>query len=524
MWVKREFAKTLIMCCVTMYAPASYGTVFYEDAYMVGGHLNINQNVVFDQNSVIDGTFLNVTNSVVVTNHGDINAHMNLCAECNMFIHNSGVFDVDYDASFGGHVFQIIASPDEIVPIDINTAFDIIAGGNHMLSMSDLLNTAMFADRLILNNAMLVLDACNMPMARMRDVPIMLVGDISVTLPTIDILTSGPILKNIDGNGTVTIFAPDVDELHAIQSYVVDGNVYGRIIRETDYYKIFKNDAGAFLNTLRDIMPDDKLLGAMDGAQTMDDLNVIMRHSVRLHPINLINPLHVMRKYGALDLQNSVTTNFNKSSFAITSDKLNAYGINAGFSIAETNRISTGLTAHVSTGAVDDDINEYDMIAYGGRMNVKYDDKRFVINGNVGATFAMFDVGPVMVDGDVAYDPYGLMFYGDISVGYRINTIAPITFMPFVGVSGDVSSVANVREFNGAANTGAEINIQDAYFGMHYDYGIRVMVDTDGAFGAAIRAGIDLPADSINMDMSAGVMHDEYATSFKLSTAIRWIF
>lgn len=234
-----------------------------------------------------------------------------------------------------------------------------------------------------------------------------------------------------------------------------------------------------------------------------------------------MRPIRVMHKYDILDFhQGGTASNIGASYFAIRSDSLNMYGINAGFAFATTDTTTIGTTVYYANGFVDDDINEYGIGAYGGRIYLNYDDGKFIANGNIGATIANFDIGPTIA-GD---NPHGMMIYGDTRGGYRFNITEHIAFMPFVGINGDVSYIANEHKFNTAINTGFEINIHDDCVGIGYDYGVRTMIDNTGTIGTMARLGIDIGNNAITFDMTAGVMHDNYTTSFRGGLQISIMF
>lgn len=510
----RVFAKVFIVCWMTIYADVAGAAFEYNGMYMYGGSVNINENVLFDSDSVMDNTTFNIRESVLITNNGDINTYVNLCPGCSVFIRNSGVFNILNEVP-ADQIFQVIESPDDITSIGINGSFNIIARGQYEIPMSKLMAIAESANSLILNDSILVMDAPYNP-----DVPIILNGNISVLLPSVDIVKSGPILQNVDGDGIVLVYAPNIDKLYTLESYMADGNVYGHLVRETDYYKILENDTGKFLNALRDIVPDDKLLNALDSAETMTDINSIMERSSRLHPINLMRSIRVMREYDTMGFYNSTVGNVGASAFAIRSNKIKGHGINAEFTIMASDSVSIGASGYWAKGSVNDDLDEYGFVAYGGRVHINYDDGHILADGDVGTTIANFEIGPTIV----GTDPRGTMRYAGIRGGYRFNITKPITFIPFVGINGDISHIADERESGTAINTGFEMNIHNSYIGIGYDYGIRTMIDSADTVGVMARLGIDMYADATVFDIMAGVMHDDFTTSVRGTLQIRMLF
>ena len=118
-------------------------------------------------------------------------------------------------------------------------------------------------------------------------------SNISLFISDIDDTSDGKQLKHVSPADVVNVTLKDSANLYRISFYspTFSDEVFLKLVRETDYTKIFDDERGDFLENIRLNNPDDKTLLALDNANDADEMNSIMNSSYLFNPMILMNPV-----------------------------------------------------------------------------------------------------------------------------------------------------------------------------------------------------------------------------------------
>lgn len=401
----------------------------------------------------------------------------------------------------------------DISVVDYNVNYSVLVRDSVALSWGDVLNVANGADKIILDNATLVLDT-NI----LNSVPIEINGENLLVVDDVSNFYDTAVLTNVSGNGRVRLQSRVVNPLFAGFSYFENDSLYIRRERITDYATILGNDTGGYLNNLRVKNPNDPLLGALDSAGDMNTLRETMARSVRLNPIRLMMPIMQITDFDKLNF-NVENWGINSGGDIIVNKNMEYYGANIAFGGGARN-IKFGLS--LSTGRMEysDDINYFVGDIYGGQLIADYnwwDTNRLRLM--LGGKTVNFTSGELFNGHDTVKDPRGIIVYG--ATEYARN-FGP--FSPFVGFDFDYVSVADDSENNIVGRGGVDARYTHEMLGLRYDYAVRVGANTDGAMFAELRAGFLSVMDKAGGDISIAIIRRDDITSYKFSVAAHVLF
>lgn len=506
-------------------ADAVYAMFGYIDSDIYGTAITFDGNVAISENSTVAVGDIDIAGSLFINNRGMINADFNICDGCRLYIQNSGDISGRFNPGENAGVTQVIRGNADVTDIGLTDGFDILVYGAERVSLYGVMNIGAHADKIVLNDSSLVMDGNVLRLNGSGSPDIELSGDIVIYLNSIRDIGHDPILRNVSGDGAVYFRTPDSDALFAITSYIADGNVFARIVRETDYVKILGADPGAFINSLRGTTDDDGLLAALDRAETMSELRGVMSRSVRLNPINLMRPIRAFQSYEILtphavpelreiSIMPSVAVG---KDFYLYAAKLSA-------SLRIVDGMVIGVSAYVGQGDVSDDINEFSASMFGAGIRADYNGGGMVARTVAGISFASFDSGPVYSDGDTIINPDGISFYAASDLGMRFDFDSGIYAVPFAGIITDVSHVANDGDFNFGARIGTDVGFASGGGDIRYDYTIRFTASSVGAVGVAVRMSFWSPWDGAGGDVELTAINDEYGISGQIAIHAKFEF
>lgn len=521
-WIIRLFTALFTLCIVNTNAYC-----LYIDSSMTFYDVSLSENLIVTDTGKFKQTRTDIDSSISILNRGVINSDFYITGSNLVYVTNSGkingVFNVVPDAK----LVQIIQSNDDITNLSVNRNFSVLVRDANDISVTDVFNIATNADKLTFDNSTLVL---NSPVHSVKtdNGPgvIEIIGNVVIKLNSANSIDySSPIFRKVSEVGHVYFDVLDIGPLYNAVSYFDDGDLYMKIIRETDYGRIFENGLGTFLNNLRRDMPDDKLLVAMDNAPDMDTLNSIMHDSVRLHPINLMRPVRRMHILDALDRwRYSDVSDIDGATDVMFSDDMliGRVGISMTGNVASNLYAASGV--YLGKLIVTDDINDFTGNLYGANLNMHFDDGVIIGNLSGGIVWANFDVGPVF-DGDATvFNPSGISGFIAMDAGTYLYREYDFTIVPFAGVITNYASVLNDSDTIALANFGLELNLSEYDFDILYDYGIRGGILTDGAYHVGAFAKFTAPDDDIGAQINATIIHDEFGFSYKASVSINMAF
>ncbi len=509
----------LVGICLVPFKIAS-ASVDYIDSDRYGASLTISNDVVVIASADIVVNNLNIVKSVSLENAGTINAKINVCDGCNVKIRNSGVIGGSFNLGDGATITQIINGPDDITSLGLDGEYDVLVHSTDKISFSELMRVSVSADKVVLDDANVILDNKGVARTNNNGPYIEIVGDVVFYLNSADGMNGRPILSNVYGDGRIFVYTNDDNPLFAVSAYTDNGNVYAALRRETDYYKILKNKTGNFLNSLRTYSPDDNLLRVMDGATTMDELNNIMSRSVRLNPIKLMRPIRLFNSFNALNFSAKDDMVVSATPIYAFSDNFYIYGASVAAGIDIGDKINISANVHSGVMEYADDINEFAANLYGANIGVNYTGNKIIFNNLVGFTMAEFDSGPVF-DGDgVVINPHGNDLYFESEFGRRFEFGDKLSVSPYLGISGDFATVADSDDLTVDAYAAMKMTYEICTGDISYKYNLHARAFTNGEINFMASMEFWSDADNAGGEFGIGAIYNDMGASYQIRFGI----
>ena len=390
------------------------------DMIYFGDSIHIRDDVFLAPQSVIDADKIYVDNAATIINHGKIHGDIIVADGTDVVIQNCGSITGEIIVGHDATLTQMITSADDLRQINVWGDYTIRVHGDENLNLADIQRIGAFANEIILDNATIVIDGpTGIRLLRRRVPDIKLVGEITVDVDA-DMVTDGDILMSgVSGDGAVLVHVSGLDDLFTATTYNSSGNLYLNIIRETDYLKILDPRRGVFMNAMRDMMPDDKLVRAMDTAQSRDELEHLMARSVRFNPTNLMQVANIFNTFhlAAPDVADGFDIRYDH----IFNGHLNLPGLTIGLG-AKFGPLSVGISGYAALMDYADDLNEFSGTTLGGDIRAMMDFDIFWMRGVFGMSVTEFDVGPVLGADDIYINPRGRSSYAMIDAGIRMKS------------------------------------------------------------------------------------------------------
>ncbi|MBQ8294500.1 MAG: hypothetical protein IJX89_03890 [Alphaproteobacteria bacterium] len=508
-----RYLAVILLPLVGIYFGTANAEIINGSVY--GSRKNLDTEVVVTDIAKLLVNSIYAPDYVYLDNHGTVKVKNIYVPERGFFyLENSGHFSGNFVVGDSYYIYQVLRDTDDISVVGYNVDFSVLVRDSAALSWTDVLNVANGADKIILDNATLVLDT-----DRLNSVPIEINGENLLIVDDISDFYGAPLLANVSGNGRVRLQSHVINPLFAGVSYFENDSLYIRRERITDYATILGNDTGVYLNNLRMKNPNDPLLGALDSAGDMNALRETMARSVRLNPIRLMTPIIQITDFDKLNF-NVDNWGINSGVGAIVNKNMEYYGANIAFSGVAEN-IKFGLSLDMGQMEYSDDINYFVGDIYGGRFVADYNWRdanrlRLMLGGKI----VNFSSGEVfMGHNNVVKDPRGVIVYGVTEYALDFGP-----FSPFVGFDFDYVSVTNDNENNVVGRGGVDMRYTHEMLGLRYDYAVRIGANTDGTIFAKLRAGVLSIMDNAGGDISIATIRRDDITSYKFGFAARVLF
>lgn len=513
-----------VLCMIGFWMSGDFGAVAaeYLDGDFSGSLYNFHNDTIIADNRVMKADRINLFNSVTVENHGLIFGEIYLCDGCNAAIRNLGAIDGTVHVGNGAKFSQIISTNDDASYISVRGDYSVVVRDGDMVSLDKVFDISRDAGKISVMDSSLMLNA---PINAPDGPAIKFYGENMIYVDDAVRFLGAPVIANATGIGAVHFHSENINPMYALTSYSVDGDIYLKIVRETDYSKILKNDVGDFLDMLRDEMPDDPLLNKMDLAADMGELNKIMSKSMRMNPIKLMDTVRILDAFET-GFPPSVAggPDIGAMSISMVADNFTAYGIRLGAGRVNGN-LSVAIGAYAAVTDYSDDINEYTAEIYGANLRAVYHlDEVYFMHGIVGATVAGFDIGPVLDGNKIVRNPNGLDVYGAFDFAGRMGVGGGFSIVPFVGITADRASIGGADDFAVDGRTGVNAEYSFEMIGLRYDYAASFSVSSNGDLRGTFRIGILSVADAAGADIGIDVIGNEDGVSYKASVGGKFSF
>ncbi len=418
----------------------------------------------------------------------------------------------------GSSVVQLITSNNSVT--DIGANLDIVVRDATDVSLNKLLDISDGVKNITFKNSDLYMDE----FVNFENIEITFLNDVNIILRSVADVVDTPVFHGVLDTAPLTITAKDINPMFALQPYNINGTVYVRIVRETDYTRFMDEDVGAFLNSLHVVDNASKFMREMNAAQDMNEIHNVMRRGVYTNPILLMRGVRALHANMMFDLPNKIDNAITIRPFTIFGDNENTYGVRGGAHVAFGDNMSVGVHVHMGQMHWNDEINEYSSNMFGGGINLNWDNDRIVGRGAIGVTMATFDIDAVYDNGEIYDAPIAHAFYAGGDLGARFMLSDDMEIIPFIGVTGDSGHIANSSDSDFDANAGADFGFNGAAYDVHYRYSLRGRVSVNGEIGVGGRIALSSDVDGIAGDVSFMRVTNNDATFNEVSLMLRMSF
>ena len=477
---------------------------FSEDWHVMSdGGLDVGSIDIVDAISIINDGIVR-TNEIYIENGSHV------------YIKNRGTFSADYVyMSENARIVQVVSDVRDMNKLDIPVGFDLLVSDAHRMSLVDVMNFAADADKITLNNSSFVVWGNHMELPNFSEIE--LSGEIIFYLYGYDFGSGNPLLHNVSEYGSVSVWADNVDPIFAVRAYVSDDDLYVGLVRETDYKKILGDETGDFLNDMRRRNMGDKLLSALDGANSFSELRAIMARSARLNPILMMRPVRMFNKFETLS-DYHLHDDMDAGIFYVGADDFYISGIRIGGAVHVDDSVSVWVSGYGGILNYADDMDEYMGLIYGANAKVVYDCDVLFVRSVAGLSAVRFDTEPVFDGTGATTSPDGVSVYVSADVGHGFDITSDITISPYVGLAVDDARILHQNDSEILAHAGADLSYGFDMLGIRYDYIVSGRVATNGDIIGGVRANFWSVMDGAGAGIGANILHDDiFGISYKFS-------
>lgn len=506
------------LCVAIISSPANAA---YINSDIFGEYIEFNDHITVASGAQIYADTVHFGQSLYLNNYGTISGNITICDGCDAYIENSGVINGDIIAGKDSNVTQVIRSADDVAGLNIYGGYDILVYQATDLIWTDILSASVGANKIMIANSAINISNSMMPLLRSAPPRIELIGENKINIDIDNISSDMPILSNITGNGTVNVSVDNLDPIYAAQAVIKSGSLYLNLVRETDYYKIMRNEQGVFLNSLRLSNPNDKLLHALDNATSIDQLYSVLNKSMRMNARRLNNPIktfnhHISNSFGtdADNLPASFTP------LVIIGHDISAYGLSVALNKKVAANTVLALNGYVANMNFTDTIDDFGAIMYGTALSIRHNSNKMFVRADAGFTASKLSA-PALYSG--ATSPNGYSAYTNIDLGPVIKRTNNFSVTPIIGVAVDYVKVTNHEtDFLGRGGFITEYKYQTT--DLSYSYGFEFLTQTDSMLSLSARAGIASPYDEMSGYLKVIMIRDRMGLSYSISLNMTFEF
>ena len=337
-------------------------------------------------------------------------------------------------------------------------------------------------------------------------------GPVCLVITNSDTVHNGDVVTHAVSGDTVNVEIVGLDGLHKAKLEYIGGAWTIINVRETDYSKI----DNSVLEKIRDSHSGDKLLTALDSADSWEEIEHIKNLSYRFNHKILMRPVNAINNFSLLNMiKDETDTGAGLSTFYVFSDSVKNFGgrIYVGKKY-ENLYFNAGFT--LNSFSYKDSLNDFSGLMYG--LDIK--SKQFVNNlwfrEILGANLTKFHADYVTDKGDIKSNPLGFSWYGAFDAGYDFGVYKDITVAPIVGVVMQNSKVADVVDTDFYVRSGGVAKYSFAVDGLKYEYSLESTLGSNGNFATGIKIGFWSVVDEAGVSLDMDVFKDEFDWRYKI--------
>ena len=504
---------SLLFIC--MFLPLLFNT-----EYACAANYIYSENVSVSKYDVIDDANISVSESIVFENYGTINGNIRVCDACRIDIVNAGTMNVNVVLGANSRIVQIISGADSLKPINTNVDFDVLVNTNTVLNLSELMNVASGADKIILKNSAIRINGTEFK----NNPPIEVLDEVKFIVDIDETSNDALVLRNIYGSGFVTVMSASTDSMYVNSGYMKDGNLYVSRQRENDYDKVFDAGLGVVLDDMRNSADSDGLFGALDNADSLEAINDILDSSVRFTPDILYEQIKVLTVFDRYDFNMDIADAGLKTKF-ILSDNFYAYGLMGRVKLWNSDSFDLNVGFDVTRMEYLSDLDEFAAMIYSLDFMMRYFvNENIFINSKLGAGYVQTDIDKVYYMGKLSERPDSIYGFMTFDVAYKYDVNKSIYVAPFVGVMADLMRIEEGNYFDVAERVGFVLGGAADVLGIKYAYDIRAAIDTDinPYVGIDVSALSDVDGIGGTLGLAAHHMYD--VMSYEFTAKLNFIF
>ncbi len=466
----------------------------------------------------LPGNDINMNLSVHLYNDGYINGTINTNGHV-LNVYNSGTIAGGINAS-GGTVIQHVRSGTELTNISVTGGgFSVEIDGYQNANFTDIKN--MNADSFTITGSSVVIDDFND--WQNWDKNVVLNGEILLIINNPESVHSGEVIRHTVNGNTINVVIPNLDKMYKPELILVGDELVLNIVRETNYDLVFSessgnnSETGSVLEALRNKHNQDKLLSALDSANTWDEINKIKNLSYRFNHDILLRPIKTLNSFSLVDsLKSETETGFGIIPYYTISNKMDGFGgrVYVGYE-NEFIYVNAGIGMHKFDYS--DKFNEFSGISYAFDIKSKQHINKFFLGEIIGLNLTDFKADYVSKDNKLENNPLGISWYGDIFIGYDFDLFQDIKITPNVGFAYQRYDVADVLDNESFVHGGMEIKYSFTMDGIKYEYALSGGGGSDSNLYLTTSVGFISVLDMAGASAEIGILNDEIGTHYKFS-------
>ncbi len=325
-------------------------------------------------------------------------------------------------------------------------------------------------------------------------------------------------LEHVSDASSVVVTAKNQSSLYKTDLKALYDDVFLSWVRETNYVQVFDDTdtRGDFVENIRANHPDDKMIVALDGANTESEINSLMNSSYHFNPMILMNPIKTINRATLMDTEFN-TDNVGANVDYIISNKMTDFSGHVYLG-GKYNNSYLNIGINVNKFSYKDSLNEFDGFAYGLDLRARQYLYDFWIDGLIGFNRALFDADDVYQNETTSHNPKGISEYARINIGYDFTKFADFVISPFVGVIFQRSEIMNMSDTDTNLLIGTNAKYNFVLDGIKYEYVVSIASDENINWYISGKVGFTSIVDSVGASIAVNALKDEFDNiNYKLS-------
>ncbi len=492
--------------------------VVWSDVF--GGDKYLETDLFIAKGEVYNPDSLILVENIAIENNGYLTTNIFLHDDIVLTIVNHAMVDSVFNLGLNSKIVQIISDSGDMNPINHVGNYFVQVENANVLSMRDIITFSERADKIIISDS--VIDINNLSNRGKKSIE--LHGNVVFM---IDNVSDDIVIDGVSGDATISLISNNENILFSNYAQLRNGALVLGIRRETDYVKIFNNEFGYFLNSLRADASADKLLMDLDSAQNIKDFNSVLGRSARFNSDVLSQPLRVLGYINSLRYKGpfGAGCGFMADAWGVLSEDFYSYGLGIGFDGSVKDKSNVGLRLNAGNLEYDGDYDIYDADLFGVDLFVEWMiDEGLWVNAVGGLWYEDLRIENVFYDGAVHENPRMFLGYLQTDVGYKFNLFDALYLNVWGGTKADFYMVEDFTNYDLNLYVGTAVVYAFDMSGIEYNYNVGFDVNSDADVGIFARAGFWSDVDMLGMDVQIGLFRVIDIVAYKISLGGRLVF